>query len=981
VPPQDYRSLQETLEGFSASRGATRPSPPSPTRNLTPPLVQGLEPQRPPPVQSLESSEPKEGSLGTAFRWLRKPQQLLAVGPALALARGGEGGLWSSAQEALERDLSFRDVVKESGLTGRTAWAAGTLGDLVLDPLNLLPIGAIGKGLRYAGQALRVPQASRALKIPQAAQALKATEPVQTLGRLLVTDFGKNIAPLPGTAVKGKPDTYLGLRRAAQLKEGREVSKALDLGNEIAKLPAKEQRLITQFMVAGLRDVPNMPASWTLKRQQDYIQSFSKPRAEIDALRESLIKQASPEHQGAVRRLANLARDRDILQGKEAVRVKLLKKETVAKRAGSHQRRFFTALEKNPNLAPDIRSHEVPFLQRSLEFLGMRKKLTPEQLRKYGLIEEAAYPVAKGQAELSQAITRQEFLNDVATQYALDPLKVKKGTPEMLRGYKKLRNDPALGPLEGRYVPTALHYELSRKGVAGGPVSDAYKKWRKGVGWWKFKSVVLNPATHGKNIIGDFALADMAGLSPMRGPRKYAQAAMSLSKKDEYYQLAKDHGVYLQGHSSMIGADLPLIMDGVAKSGKATFDQLDNATTSWFEKSLTNAAGALKKGGEKASDLYQLEEQWFKHAFFIDQMEKSVAKAGVPLSKMNPLAKKNIAEAATEAAETAIFDYSRVPELVDRMRRSGLVPFVTFPYKAMAATGRALWRNPSSLTRQGNIVRMFEPSIEEQRVERTGIPEWMEQGTWARLPREALPHLLHEESIQPDTKGYVPLDYILPSADPSELVDTLRTGTVGGLLGTPGRPLSFLSSPLWEMATTAKTGIDPFTQREVSASPGGWGRYAWDFVAPPPIGRGARRMTAAMREEPINPLSGLSKTQTRKGAFLASALGVGQIGVDTNTSRNLRLRGIRSELREKQRDQRYLLSQAKNKNHPSVVSRYNHLQGQIDKLYDEFKRLGQGAQGETRSLETETLDAPSQESLPTPTPRSNLQKTLDAFIR
>jgi hypothetical protein len=852
--------------------------------------------------ESTEVPEEKMGALGGTFRTLRKPQQYLGVGPALALARGAKTPQEFAAiqAEAIDRDLSFRDVAREAGLKGRTAWVAGTLGDLILDPLNLLPFGIAGKGVRAAARGI---SASRAAKSPLAQAAGKAvaklgrdvkeTAPVQYLGRKLVTDFGKQ-------------QRYLDLRRQAQLREAKEVREAMDLGAKINTLPKAEQRLISEYMnVGNVADIPN-PKNWgdmAPAARQKWARTNRKPKTQkfIETERLKIVQKAKPQHQETVRSLSETAVKRDVAQGADAVRYKLMKEETRQKRAGSHLRRFFSDLKKNPAIAPNINPNEVPFLQKSLEFLrNPRGRFTPEALSKMNLIEEAAYPVARGQAELGQAISRQQFLQRVSREIALSKKKTAiagklpaTARREAFQGYKQLPKDEALGPLSQRWVPTNVHYELSRKGIKG-----SKNAWEKGVGIWKFKSVVLNPATHSKNIIGDFALADMAGLGPLQGAKAYAQAFRSLAKKDELYDLAKDYGTHLGKGTSMIGADVPLLMDTVATSKTSDFKMLQDATTSWANKAMSSVIGGAKKVGAKASDWYQGEEQWFKHAFFINHLQQSAKKIGRPWSKIAKGTKERLADEASQAAEEAIFDYSRVPEAIDQMRRSGLVPFVTFPYKAMAATGRALWKNPSSLTRQGNVVRMFEPPIEERQAERTGVPEWMERGTWARLPQSLLPGLYTEESLTPETQGYVPLDYILPSADPSEIIDAIRDRKIPGILGEGGRSLSYLSSPIWELASAVKTGRDEFTQKDIEDRPGGWQRYLWDFAAPPPLSYGGRRLLAAAKGEPTNPLtsSQFAKVPTGIGASLASILGISQLPVDIPSSRRIRFSGLRRDI-------------------------------------------------------------------------------------
>ena len=348
-------------------------------------------------------------------------------------------------------------------------------------------------------------------------------------------------------------------------------------------------------------------------------------------------------------------------------------------------------------------------------------------------------------------------------------------------------NDTGYGPLAGKYVPEAIHRDVVQLAARPGKFD---RLWRQGVGWWKYNKVVLNPATHARNVMSNFILADLAGLAPFKVHR-YVQGARSLAKKDRWYQEAKEAGTFLT--DTFVGVEIPKLLD-TAES----FQRLQAGASGWLMRAGRAAKGTLAKAG----DAYQAEEQWFKMSFFIDQRMKGLAP-----------------KAAADAAEAALFNYRRVPWLVDNLRRYGVVPFLTFPYKALPATAKAIAQRPAAISRYGHIVRAFEAPRAEQARERSALPEYMQDG-WMRLP-------------DTDAQGrvrYLNLEYILPWGDIGE------AASLQGYLGSGGSTSAFLSIPGIGLASVAATGIDPFSMQDVRKRPGGIRRYLWDFVVPPLAG-------------------------------------------------------------------------------------------------------------------------------------------------
>ena len=755
------------------------------------------------------------------FRALRAPQQAVVTGPVLAATRAMRDGrsptgreVFAGSREALREDLSFRDVAHEAGMTGPAATITGLVGDFVLDPLWMATPAKIAK-------VARLPELLQATGVPRLARAATHTRAGQAVGRAVVTDFGK-------------PTAFIERAEQHHREVFSAVESAVDLGRRIARLQPQEQRLVRDYMIAG-----------TDNGRQGVLAATRT--AGLD--------------DNAVGMLAHEAMTRDVELGQSLVDVGLMTESTFQQWAGKHLRREFTKhesprayikklAEKDPQAAAVMEQRlkqrsgfvgQTGTLRERLEFLRQRQDLPPETLRQLGEILEAAHPVAKGQALAGQAVATRRFLHDIDTRFAVPAETLRQRGASA--GYQRVPHEKGYGPLAGKYVPDAIHRDVVQLAARPGTFD---RLWRQGVGWWKYNKVVLNPSTHARNVMSNFILADLAGLAPFKVHR-YVQGARSLAKQDRWYQEAKQAGTFLT--DTFVGVEIPKLLDGAE-----SFQRLQAGATGWLMRAGRAAKGALAKAG----DAYQAEEQWFKMSFFIDQRMKGLAP-----------------KAAADAAETALFNYRRVPWLVDNLRRYGVVPFLTFPYKALPATAKAIAQRPAAISRYGHIVRAFEAPRAEQARERSALPEYMKDG-WMRLP-------------DTDAQGrvrYLNLEYILPWGDIGEAF------SLSGFLGSGGQKSAFLSVPGLDLGAAVVTGIDPFTNQEITKRPGGWRRYLWDFAVPPLAGSSGRELVAAGQGRPVNVLSRRAEPRSLKQAALATFAGLRITPVDIDESRAYRLRDL-----------------------------------------------------------------------------------------
>ena len=310
-----------------------------------------------------------------------------------------------------------------------------------------------------------------------------------------------------------------------------------------------------------------------------------------------------------------------------------------------------------------------------------------------------------------------------------------------------------------------------------------------------------------------------------------------------------------------MGVEIPKLLQSAE-----TFQALEHGARGWLGRVGAKVRGALGKAG----DAYQAEEQWFKMSFYID---KRMAGA--------------VPKAAADAAETALFNYRRVPWLVDTLRQYGVVPFLVFPFKALPATAKAVAQRPAAISRYGHLFRSFEAPKAQAEAERAVLPEYM-QDAWMRLPGA-------------DANGrvrYLNLEYILPFGDIGE------TFSGGGFGGRGGQKSAFLSVPFADLAAAIISGRDPFTDQEIAKRPGGWPSYLWSFVTPPLMGRSGQELLSAAKGVPVNVLSRRAEPRSLTQAMLASFAGLRITPVDLEESRDQRLRDLSFEIRELRADAR-----------------------------------------------------------------------------
>jgi hypothetical protein len=375
-----------------------------------------------------------------------------------------------------------------------------------------------------------------------------------------------------------------------------------------------------------------------------------------------------------------------------------------------------------------------------LSRLKARKDIPQAVRAKMGEILEPAYPTAKAVGQMTQMTETAKLFNSVAAN------------PEWIsdvavEGFEKLPTVDTLGKLSGKYVLKSIADDVNDITRIDPKMFQQYKK---ALGMWKAGKVILNPATHARNMMSNTILLDMSGVNHAKQAVLLPRALRDLATQGRYYQEAQS--VNLMGNE-FYGAEL-----------KNLIDKFPQQSNNFIEFAINHTKNLFKKGYSKAGDIYQAEEQWFKLAKFISEREKGTG----------------IKDAAVEA-EKWLFNYAKVTPFVKRIGQT-VAPFATFTYKVLPRLAETITENPLKAYKYIALAKAFEGASEKtlgldekKSAElKEYLPEWLKGfGKYA---------LLMPFKDKAGRNEYLDLTYILPIGMVSNITEK---GGLGGLISNP----------------------------------------------------------------------------------------------------------------------------------------------------------------------------------------------------
>lgn len=481
--------------------------------------------------------------------------------------------------------------------------------------------------------------------------------------------------------------------------------------------------------------------------------------------------------------------------GKQAVDAGLLSEETFFKNAGQYMPRLYTSKEYQSLLT---KFNITKPNRLDLSRFKARKDIPKEIREQMGEILTPGYPIAKGITQLTHDIELARFFNGVARIRDWAIPKSVKDVP-IPEGFKKLPSNPKLGQLNEAYV----HPEIFKDLQETIRIMEAPERiWRKALGSWKFGKVILSPKTHIRNLMSNSILAHLGGMPMYEQPFYLIKAAKSMSSKGDYWKIAKQEGLL---RDTFTNAEL-----------RTLFGQVESQLKGVKALSIPEALGKIgilweksKTGLNKAAKLYEAEEQWFKIAKMIHNIERG---------KMTP-------RAAAVDAEKWLFNYSKLTRFQEKYRSSPWgAPFATFTFKAIPRVAEAMIKTPWRFALPFSMIYGMEKAAQKLigdtksqiNAKRELLPDWM-KGSMLGMPNFARFPIIDESGRE----YYLNLTYILPWGDLGE----------GGDFGPIPGSLLPLSQPFVKEGWQQIGNWDNFWKENIVKDSDLAGRIGWDKLA------------------------------------------------------------------------------------------------------------------------------------------------------
>jgi hypothetical protein len=510
------------------------------------------------------------------------------------------------------------------------------------------------------------------------------------------------------TVGKGQPQAYqqlaekAGLARMAGAEEAMVAGKVLTTKPFTGKpLGMKEQRIVGRIFRGQAEKIRHLP------KYSEYSAIATEGRAIMDKWSKELVKSGVPSAEAA---------------------------KTINENVGSYMARLFES--KSGQRALGFSSKPARL---RLDGLKHRKNLSSDVLKLLGEVKAPAYPTALRVKELSTTVANANLFNRVSANPEWASL-----YPQA--GWVKMPSTASMGGLRNKWVMPEIAEDIN--GLVQAP-SQMMKTYMKYLSAWKYGKVVLNPATHSRNIMSNSMLLDFSGVNHMRQAMLYPKVIGDYVRKGQMYQLAKKHGAI---GDEFVGGEVKAMGDLYARSPGTHMDKV---------------MSAIKYPFKKAGQVYQAEEQLSKMVKFTDMMSKGATP-----------------EVAAREAQKWLFNYNKIPKIIDLTRKFGS-PFITFTYKAIPRIAETMVNNPMKIYKyyaafnafnnaSAKSLGMTPKQIEE---ENKFLPDYM------KMPIPGIPsNLLMPVRDKYGRTQHLNLEYILPIGMAPEIAER---GILGGGFSNP----------------------------------------------------------------------------------------------------------------------------------------------------------------------------------------------------
>lgn len=803
------------------------------------------------------------------------------VGAVESLAgKGDKKGLWRNIKDNVKQKQGWTPLLKKTGMNSKVASVLGFAGDVVVDPLNLVGLGLVGKaakGLGYGAKAL-----SEVNKLGLAGRFLE---------KAALKDTAKGIAKLTRTTSKGlskassvekmekalsKADTLLNKKSYLGKVAGKMGSKAKTLGEYVPKMDP---------IVGDIGDTaPRIKT--LLKGIEDAQVSTRKSLSESKLIR---LTPAMQKHADALSgwllyKPAALTFEASKLL--EADRAKLLtKKEAILAEVDTLVAMKKGYAEKKIPLTADMKKMEADIVKRATkvenQIRAVKSKLageTPDTLWQTWMrgqlgIESLGNLVQKNPLYFETTFVPKVSIGKTVKNVMGEPLEAIKGVAKEgkagMKDYIETGFKPKVTNLDGsgNFVDDLDEFgdqvfdasgkvktheiKLDTATQAERLLADpAMRKTLEiinavGIGYakvlstWKALKVLPNPGSYPKNYVTNIvflAWHDPAELADPKFWAAYREAGQILkfgdkhplyNKLDPYFSLEELSSGALRDIDS-VGSTLNAVEDpGIVRTG-----------TNWLKK---------KYGG--------IDTQ-FKMAHVIFRTETSITKNASKLSKLGRgqdiLLGPDALHAAAQESNKIFMNYAAMPKLAKVLRDAPFgAPFVSFQYALVHKLGETLVKAPGKLSIPEDVKRaitdMNPVTPEEKAAMKKYDKEYLLDPRYGKLPSifsKVDPTTGKVENKYFDFKGYIP-QYGLTDYQEKNLQTPWGESPFYTIPSSIAKNKDFLGKPIVPKGATKKeknTAIRKYILEEMLPNLAPGGRF-WNKMADPETDKAKKIMS------------------------------------------------------------------------------------------------------------------------------------------
>ncbi len=259
-------------------------------------------------------------------------------------------------------------------------------------------------------------------------------------------------------------------------------------------------------------------------------------------------------------------------------------------------------------------------------------------------------------------------------------------------GWTHIPKDKKWGHLQDHVVSPEIARDFKHAGLLKSEdprwmrgAKAAVEGYKQGMRLWKFGKVVINPATHGRNMVSASIMADMSGMGFVDQTLILPKAARELHQKGKIWEEAHTLGLF---GNEFVSEEVKLILSREMERANNHFEGLQNAFNKTaekgvFKRSVEAASKKIKFAAGKAAQIYQAEDQMFKLAKYMHMRGQGYSKT-----------------VAKAEAEKWFFNYSDVSPAI-KYAKDYYSPFITYQAKAIPRFYETIIERPWKIAKYG----------------------------------------------------------------------------------------------------------------------------------------------------------------------------------------------------------------------------------------------------------------------------------------